>query len=364
MKHILFGWRFVSALITAGLFTTSMPSTAASPPSFDPRTHRTFAGPPTEIMVFGTPHLSGMPANYNNAQLGPILDRLAAFKPGMVAIEAVDGPQCDHLRRYEPLHPGAAEQYCLDPGDARAATGLDVPAAAAEVEKLLADWPARPSASQRRRLAATFLAAGNYASALVQWLRLAPADRVAGDGLDAKLVEFLKAREVSKNENYSLGAALAARLGLERVYPVDDHTADNGAWKDPAYGKAFERIWAGPKLDARKKAEEALAAKLGTPEAILAMYRQNNSPAYASLAFDTDFGAALADESAKYYGRQYAAWWETRNLRMVANIRAATSMRPGVRVLAIVGASHKGYYEAYLAMMHDVKLIDTDTVLK
>ena len=337
---------------------------AGPPPSFDPRAHRTFAGPPTEILVFGTPHLSGMPANYSNAQLAPILDRLAAFKPALIAIEAVDGAQCEYLRRYEPLHPGAAEQYCIDPTDARAATGLDVPAAAVAADKMLADWPAQPTAAQRRRLAATFLAAGNNASALVQWLRLAPAERVAGDGLSAKLVEFLKAREVSKNENYSLGAALAARLGLERVYPVDDHSADNAAWQDPGYKKAFERIWSGPKLDARKKAEEALAAKLGTPEAMLAMYREYNSPELPRVAFETDFGAALADDTPRQYGRQYAAWWETRNLRMVANIRAATSVRPGVRVLALVGASHKGYYEAYLSMMHDVKLIDADTVLE
>ena len=32
---------------------------------------------------------------------------------------------------------------------------------------------------------------------------------------------------------------------------------------------------------------------------------------------------------------------------MVANIRDVLSQKPGTRLLAIVGASHKGYYEAY-----------------
>jgi hypothetical protein len=57
-------------------------------------------------------------------------------------------------------------------------------------------------------------------------------------------------------------------------------------------------------------------------------------------------------------------YWETRNLRMVANIREVLGQRPGTRLLAIVGASHKGYYEAYLNMMHDVQLVDAEEVLR
>ena len=64
------------------------------------------------------------------------------------------------------------------------------------------------------------------------------------------------------------------------------------------------------------------------------------------------------------YGRRYVGWWETRNLRMVANIRAAMATRPGARTLSIVGASHKGYFEAYLDKMHDVRLVDAEAILK
>ena len=49
---------------------------------------------------------------------------------------------------------------------------------------------------------------------------------------------------------------------------------------------------------------------------------------------------------------------------MVANIRTAFGNRPGARVLNIVGASHKPYYDAYLDMMSDVKLIDAETIIK
>src|SRR5690606_2323839 len=117
--------------------------------------------------------------------------------------------------------------YCPDTGPARTATGLDVPQAIASVEAQLAAWPTGPLPVQRRRLAATFLAAGDATSALVQWLRLEPGERRAGDGLDDALVQALRKREASSNENTVIAAALAVRLGLERVHPVDDHTGDN-----------------------------------------------------------------------------------------------------------------------------------------
>jgi hypothetical protein len=33
-------------------------------------------------------------------------------------------------------------------------------------------------------------------------------------------------------------------------------------------------------------------------------------------------------------------------------------------VVNVVGASHKAYYDAYLDMMHEVKLVDVEAVLR
>ncbi|MNL51075.1 hypothetical protein D3C87_1741430 [compost metagenome] len=60
----------------------------------------------------------------------------------------------------------------------------------------------------------------------------------------------------------------------------------------------------------------------------------------------------------------YLANWETRNLRMVANMRDVMGVKPGVKMLTLVGGSHKGYYEAYLNQMHDVVLADVNAVLR
>jgi hypothetical protein len=109
---------------------------------------------------------------------------------------------------------------------------------------------------------------------------------------------------------------------------------------------------------------DALEAKLGTPEAVLEMYRAYNAPGLAKLTFDSDFGAALEEPSQQRFGRSYVGYWETRNLRMASNIRDMLGAQPGIRALVIVGQSHKGYLEAYLNQMHDARIVDAETVLR
>ncbi|WP_325543882.1 DUF5694 domain-containing protein [Sphingopyxis sp.] len=343
---------------------------AAAPPpytpAFDPRTLKdNVAGAPGELLVLGTPHLSGLPEDFKPESLEPLLARLAAWKPAIITIEGLSGTDCEHLVRYQILYPGASD-YCRDPGPAQKVVGLDMVAATVEADRLLGAWPVNPAPADRRRLAALFLAGGEPASALVQWLRLPASERRAGDSLDATLVAELDELMTRRNENFLIGAALAARLGLERVHAVDDHSADGvtaSLDKDPGYGAAMQRIWNTPRLQERIAAEKKLEASLDS-EGVMALYRFYNRPATMQLAFDTDFGPALADATPQDYGRRYTGWWEVRNLRMAANVRAAMAVRPGARTLAIVGASHKGYFEAYLAMMHDVRLADAEAILK
>lgn len=49
---------------------------------------------------------------------------------------------------------------------------------------------------------------------------------------------------------------------------------------------------------------------------------------------------------------------------MAFAIIAVGSQKLGGRVLSVVGASQKPYFESYLDLMHDIKIVSTDTVLK
>ncbi|WP_369039060.1 DUF5694 domain-containing protein [Stenotrophomonas maltophilia] len=360
--------RRAGTILILGLFSAAaLASDSGFRPSFQPDQLK---GPPAgranEVLVLGTMHLSGLPDTFQPALLEPLLQRLARWRPEAIATEDVSGVQCDFMRRHPARYADSIASYCFNTDAARAATGLDVAAASVEMERLLATWPAAPTAAQRRHLAAVFLAAGERGSAQVQWLRL-PADaRIAGDGLDEALVGILDKGLTRRNETTLLAAVLAARLGLERLWSVDDHTADSPtpAEDEQAIAAVMKKAWDNPHANARRRTDEQLLARLGEPDGLMALYRDYNRPDVGLQSYRADFGAALVEPSQKAFGRNYVAYWETRNLRMVANIRDVLGLRPGTRLLAIVGASHKGYYEAYLNQMHDVQLVDAEQVLR
>lgn len=323
------------------------------------------AGPANEVLVLGTPHLSQLPATFRPAMVEPLIDRLARWHPTAIATENISGLQCHAMRQGGDLFREAVRTYCPDPRAAGQVAGMDVPAAASAAERLLADWPAAPSPAQRRRLALLFLAAGEPVSALVQWLRLPPGERRADTSLTPGLVAEFQARAGRNSEDNLLAAQLAARVGLDRTWSVDDQSPVGAAVLDEdAYGAAVTRAWDNPATRAEVAETKALFARLDRPDGLLALYRALNAPAYAARKYRSDWGAALAEPSPQGYGRLYVAYWETRNLRMVANIRAVLAHRPGTRLIAIVGAAHKGYYEAYLRQMRDVTLVDVAPLLR
>lgn len=321
-------------------------------------------GPRTQVLVLGSVHLSqGEGAKrFDPADLEPVLQRLAAYEPTVVTIEALSGETCT-LMRLRATYKEVADGFCPDVADAKRATGLDVPAALDAIDTAFEDWPAQPEAAQRRRLAALFMAAGEPASALVQWWQLPEAERHAGDGLDDALVASLRKREASPNESYQIAARLAARLGLQRVFAVDDHTGDNIDIDDEAgYDKAIRAAWAGASADAKQARVRIEALRSGGD--LLGTYRAINAPAYLRGAIDADFGQALRDPSPQRFGRKYVAGWEARNLRMVANIRVAFGGHPGARVLSVVGASHKPWFDVLLGQMQGVDVVDAEQALR
>jgi hypothetical protein len=321
---------------------------------------RDMVGPRAQVMVLGTVHLRYMPKSFDPKALNGVLDKLAAFKPEIVTVENEPGEECDLALRH-PAKYGA--DYCDAPEAARKATGLDIPGALAEIGTTLKTWPTQPTPAQRRHLAALFLAAHEPASSYVQWLRLPESERRSGDGLDAALVEQLGQIARRNNESYQLAAVLAARLGLERVHAVDNHTGDKIDVPDiKAYVKALEAAWAAGRaqLDALEKREDALKA---VPD-LLPLYRSVNDPRNLRILAEANIVPSMRAQSPEGYPRMFVGGWEVRNLRMVANIRETFRERPGARVLSIVGSSHKPWFDSWLGQLQGVDIVDAEAVLK
>lgn len=359
------------ALLVAAC-TGAVPVMAQTPPApFDPREYQARVhGQLTQVLVLGTPHLSGSPADFDPAVLEPLLDRLAAFAPDVIAIENLSGESLHALQAYAGIYGDSADTYgrlaFVLAALARAGTGLDLPAAEAEARRLLAEWPESPTPAQRRRLAAVFAASGDPNSALVQWQRLDPAERRAGDGVRQPLADQLEAYGARRNESHLIGARLAARLGLERVHPVDDHSGDDIMLsRIDALTAWFSR----PEFDALREdpmfAQLALAGdRLTTPEQALETYRFLNSAEAGRADADLQWRIMLDRPSDGDITRIRMAEWEARNLRQVAHIREAAAGIPGGRVLVIVGSAHKPWFDAYLGLMTDMEVVDAEAVLR
>jgi Family of unknown function (DUF5694) len=316
-------------------------------------------GPRAQVLVLGTVHL-GEHKDLKATALAPVLDKLAAFKPQIITIEAISGEQCDLAARHPSVY---GSDYCPDADKAKSATGLDVPAAIATVNTMLKDWPVHPTAARRRHLAALFLAANDRASADVQWLQLPQAERRVGDGLDESLVAMLRKLETAANEDFQIAAPLAARLGLTRVYPVDDHTGDYLSVPDEkAFGEAVQKAWDSDKAELYASLQQE--KKLSQAADALPLYRYVNQPETLTTLAKMNVATAMRSTSPEHYPQMWVAGWETRNLRMVANIRATFRERPGARVLAIVGASHKPWFDGWLGQMQGVDVVDVEKVVR
>jgi hypothetical protein len=294
--------------------------------------------------------------------LEPLLQRLEAWRPTAIAVENLSGLQCDFMRR----NPARYAESVADlrrsgtgagrhrPGRAQRQRGDGTPACG------LAEGA---NAAQRRRLAAVFLAAGESSSAVVQWLRLPREERRASDSLTPELVQFLDTRMARRNEAGTdrrrprRAPRAGAPVGGRRPHGRFAYTGRRRSLRCAPYAVPGQYL-----RKARRAADERLGQS-GQAGWLLALYRDYNAPA-AAMPPTTATSARRSSSRPEGFGRNYVGYWETRNLRMVANMRDVLGQHPGTRMLTIVGASHKGYYEAYLNQMHDVQLVSADAVLR
>lgn len=353
-------------LLCLAVFAAPTPAIAQA---FNPGDYRREVDNLTQVMVLGTAHLSNAPDSWDPMVLDLLIDRLASFRPDVIAIENLPGPTISKLWTYRGIYPEAAATFAGWTLQMSVAAGLsldmDMPQAEAELRRVIGKIGDNPAPAERRRLVALFAAAGDPYSSLVQWWHLPPAERVAGDGVSRRLATMLGEIEHHHDEGVLLAARLAVRRELQRVYLIDSQEDDvlTPEESELFFKKAFpglaERYNADPASKQRGKIEDMI-----TRESTLRAYRNLNDTKIERRLSEIEWLGAIKDKTEEEVGRKRVAAWEARNLRMAANIREASARAPGGRVLVIVGATHKIWLEAYLGMMSDIVVVPTDTILK
>lgn len=332
----------------------------ASAQPFDPGAMRAaVAQQPSEILVLGSPHLSQIEGEFDSAWLDPLLAALVRFRPAAIVTETLPGEALHGLVAYDGLYPGVADMFAAPrlrlATEAAGRLGTSMPAAEAEARRLLERWPARPAPADLRRLAALFIAAGDLNSALVQWLSLAEQDRVARDGIGEEAAAHLARMTGSRNETVSIAVRLAVRLGLGRLWGMDDQS-DADLFFSAA--DAIAEAENSPALaDARRRRPAPQFTRMTSPDTLLVAFREHNSDESGRRDAEHQWLARLEAGAHQDVHRRRIAAWETRNLRMAANVREVSARHPGQRILVLVGSAHKPYLEAYLRMMSDVRIV-------
>lgn len=360
------GGRIAAILLVAAMLSGA--SGSARAPRKASAARATMALPATKVMVLGVWHLDGADKAFRTEWLTPVLCRLHAYKPDVVLTEAMPGEQVVGLEAYKAWH-GDAGRYAgptlAIAKDAQDALKLGPAEALTQADALAARGPATPA--EHRRLAALFAAAAEPYSAVVQWMRLLEAERIAADGVTPALAKRLTYLIGARGELSSLAARTAADAGLERVYGAGDHSSDVVRRTDAAFEAA---VAASPGQTALFSHDTpAFAAvpadrvRLATEPEVMQRLRWANSDRFARLDADAQWFSQLRSSTMGRAGRQSVAAWEAQNLHMATVVRKATAAIPGGRALLVVGAAHKPFVERYLRTLADIEIVSSAAML-
>lgn len=320
---------------------------------------------PAEVLVLATPHLSGV-EGVAATHVDAVVGALAGFAPQAVVVEALPPHTIEAMQQQADLHPEALDAF----------VGARFHELVAESQRMLGVDPA----VARKALASECAKAlPSTADANLRCIRLAAA------AWDKPWVDYLAWRhgrqwsttvpkgvlgdrigrlKTSTNENELLGARLADQLGQPRLFGMDDHPGED------VYGPVFEALIPAigqSKAYAAFKAEARIIKEAGerTRQAVagrdlLPLYRWFNSAEYSGLVLDEEWRLFVDRDLPRGAGQARIDLWDARNLAMVSNILRVVSRHPGERVLVIVGASHKPFFDDYLTRSIGVRVRQLD----
>jgi len=219
---------------------------------------------------------------------------------------------------------------------------------------------------ERRALVAASLAAYDYQTAVLHWAHLDPSARESGQGVDEDSVDALNKALGASNEAIQIGVRLAAELGLQRIYQIDDqlslgiqsmqeHQALQQSLQESGIQEDFMAVYENATASAMEQFREE--------NDLLPLYRRLNSKEYSALDIGAQWAAFFDERLDEELARTRMARREVRDLSIAANIREASARYPGQDVLVVIGASHRPFLESYLSDMTDLEIIQLEQLL-
>lgn len=318
-----------------------------------------------EVMVVGTTHLAQLEPVPDAAQRQAVVDRLAAYAPTRVCIEAVPGARVEGFLADPGYHGELLATFAMDAirlaGEQQARLRVDGRVARAEASRL-ALMPALDEA-QQVRLVSLQLAGYEPWSAALNWSRLAPAQREAAQArLGRVATGRLDTLVASDNEIASLALPLARTLGQRELCSIDPFVDELGVnalagdlmpmLEDPEIGRGLESF------------NELQASHWETrhPNGLVSLLAWLNSDAFAQADLAAQW--SVFDRGTGHdAGKRRLMLWHARNAEIVAHLAREMAREDGARVLLLVGGAHRPFLEASLRTLPWVEVRDARTLL-
>ncbi|MHB1327236.1 MAG: DUF5694 domain-containing protein [Gemmatimonadales bacterium] len=321
------------------------------------------AAPPdqTEVLVLGTPHLRVLSSQPAPSSIDPVLEVLERFQPGIVAVESMPAWLIADMEQNAPRFDGALRYFAADRirygRAAQTAIGRSRLEAERDAAVRLAALTETGAAAGRSEVVLALLAAYDLDSALLQWSYLSTEQRRAAVGVPAEIREFLDRELTKPNEKITIALALARRLGLSRIAAIDDNR--EAPYLEEVGRELGAHMQDNPHLKAAagsalySESDRELKSLVAEQRSLLPFYLFMNSAGYADTDLATQWGVFLRTRLASGADRMRLALWDVRNLRIASHIREAGALKPGSRMVVVIGAAHKPFLDHYLEQMSD-----------
>ncbi|MGB0899161.1 MAG: DUF5694 domain-containing protein [Psychrobium sp.] len=318
----------------------------------------------TQVMILATTHLRAVKSPLTFDDLAPVVKKLNAFSPTAIAVESLRPIDILTMELQGEAYTQVLSQFIgrdfLDLSvDVRKSLQISAIEAMNELNESLDKKSFTNAWHQQVLRLAT--AANDKSTALLHYAYLSTESKPDMSKLSEPLIEYFEALFERNNEIKLLAINLALKLKLAKLESIDDHLdKDQYMSLVPKLIPSFKKS---TYIDELKNSDYVKKPMQLTQKATengdwLALYEWINNEPYQAQVINTEWRAFVDKDLDSVPAIARIALWEVRNLNMVSHIMRVVSDHSGEKVLVIVGASHKRFFDEYLSRMIGVEVIN------
>lgn len=328
----------------------------------------------TEVMILGTPHFNSRQRSIENKLFDSLLIALKKFSPNQIGIQTLSPNSIlyfsktkDELDKiannnvYKEADMGFLAQKKLKTNFKTASIISD------SLLKQIYNIPKDKITPYRTKLILNLIASFRLYSAALQWSYIPESIRETIKEIPKPIVDELNRILASSDEVNTIAITLAKNLGLQKLVPVDDQQDKdiyNKILPDLTKQVLDDTLYNRAANSEVYRITDEIFQKGFENKNLLPYFLYINSQEYAIKDAEAQWGVFYKLNLKSGLDRTRAALWEVRNLNIASNIRRATSLNPGSKLLVIVDPSHKPFLEAYLSSLGDIKIVQLNSVLQ